>query len=184
MQDAPAWSSSCHEQDCYSPGDSGSHLHFPLSESPGPADSASVRSLAPAPTTTFFPEPPTQVLVPHPPHRDLLLKRLLTHFDSCEVSAGIPDLPTAAARWRAHAQSLSRIRVFMTPWTVAHQAPRSMGFARQEYWSGLPFPSPWDLPHPGIEPVSLTLIAARLIFLKAQSHLFLQESNTFLMACE
>ena len=41
-----------------------------------------------------------------------------------------------------------------TPWTVAHQAPRSMGFFSQEYWSGLPFPSPGDLPDPGIEPGS------------------------------
>ena len=40
----------------------------------------------------------------------------------------------------------------MTPWTVAYQAPLSMGFSRQEYWSGLPFPSPGDLPDPGIEP--------------------------------
>ena len=48
--------------------------------------------------------------------------------------------------------SLSPVRLFATPWTVAHQAPPSMGFSRQEYWSGLPFPSPWDLPDPGIEP--------------------------------
>ena len=45
----------------------------------------------------------------------------------------------------------------MTPWTVAHQAPQSMGFSRQEYWSGLPFPSPGDLPDPGIEPESPAL---------------------------
>ena len=45
----------------------------------------------------------------------------------------------------------------MTPWTVAHQAPQSMGFSRQEYWSGLPFPSPGDLPGPGIKPGSLAL---------------------------
>ena len=45
----------------------------------------------------------------------------------------------------------------MTPWTVAHQAPLSMGFPRQEYWSGLPFPSPGDLPEPGIESVSPAL---------------------------
>ena len=44
-----------------------------------------------------------------------------------------------------------------TPWTVACQAPLSMGFSRQEYWSGLPFPSPGDLPDPGIEPMSPTL---------------------------
>ena len=41
--------------------------------------------------------------------------------------------------------------IFAIPWTVARQAPLSMGFSRQEYWRGLPFPSPWDLPNPGIE---------------------------------
>ena len=49
-------------------------------------------------------------------------------------------------------KSLSRVQLFATPWTVAYQAPPSVGFSRQEYWSGLPFPSPWDLPNPGIEP--------------------------------
>ena len=49
---------------------------------------------------------------------------------------------------------LSRVRFFATPWTVAYQAPPSMGFSRQEYWSELPFPSPGDLPDPGIEPGS------------------------------
>ena len=44
---------------------------------------------------------------------------------------------------------------FATPWTVVRQAPLSMGFSRQEYWSGLPFPTPGDLPDPGIEPASL-----------------------------
>ena len=48
-------------------------------------------------------------------------------------------------------KSLSRVRLFVTPWTVAYQAPPSMGFSRQEYWSGLPFPSPGDLPNPRIE---------------------------------
>ena len=46
-----------------------------------------------------------------------------------------------------------------TPWTVAHQAPLSMGFSRQEYWTGLPFLSPGDLPDPGIEPMSPALQA-------------------------
>ena len=46
---------------------------------------------------------------------------------------------------------------FETPWTVACQAPLSVGFSRQEYWRGLPFPSPEDLPHPGIEPQSAAL---------------------------
>ena len=49
-----------------------------------------------------------------------------------------------------------------TPWTVAYQAPLFMGFSRQEYWSGLPFPSPGDFPDPGIEPGSLALQADAL----------------------
>ena len=49
-------------------------------------------------------------------------------------------------------RSLSHVRLFATPWTVAHQAPPSSGFSRQEYWSGLSFPSPGDLPDPGIDP--------------------------------
>ena len=49
----------------------------------------------------------------------------------------------------------SCVQLCVTPWTVAHQAPLSMGFSRQEHWSGLPFPLPGDLPNPGIEPASL-----------------------------
>ena len=52
---------------------------------------------------------------------------------------------------------LSRVQLFATQWTVAYQATLSMGFSRQEYWSGLPFPSPGDLPDPGIEPGSPAL---------------------------
>ena len=52
--------------------------------------------------------------------------------------------------------------LFVTPWVVAYQAPPSMGFSRQEYWSRLPFPSPRDLPNPGIEPRSPALQAATL----------------------
>ena len=58
--------------------------------------------------------------------------------------------------------SLSRVQLFVTPWTVANQAPPSMGFSRQEYWSGLPFPSPGDLPNPGIKPGSPALQADTL----------------------
>ena len=54
---------------------------------------------------------------------------------------------------------LSYVRLFVTPWTVDYQAPQSMEFSRQEYWSGLPFPSPGNLPDPGIKPVSLALQA-------------------------
>ena len=59
-------------------------------------------------------------------------------------------------------QSLSPVWFFVTPWTVARQAPLSMGFSRQEYWSGLTFPSPGDLPNPGIEPESPALQADAL----------------------
>ena len=57
---------------------------------------------------------------------------------------------------------LSRVRLSATPRTIAHQAPQSMEFSRQEYWSGLPFPPPGDLPNPGLEPRSPTLEADAL----------------------
>ena len=57
------------------------------------------------------------------------------------------------------AQSLSRVRLFVTPWTAAHQALPSMGFLRQKYWSRLPCCHPGDLPNPGIEPTSLESLA-------------------------
>ena len=60
-------------------------------------------------------------------------------------------------------KSLSCIRLVVTPWTVVYQASLSIGFSRQEYWSGLPFPSPGDLPNPGIEPWSSTLQADALL---------------------
>ena len=67
-------------------------------------------------------------------------------------------------RWRKLRVGMSvlsrftHVQLFVTSWTVAHQAPLSMRFSSQEYWNGLPFPSPWDLPGPGIEPKSLCLL--------------------------
>ena len=61
-------------------------------------------------------------------------------------------------------KSLSHVQLFAIPWTVAHQAPPPMGFSRQEYWSGLPFPSPGDLPDPGTEPRSPALQADTLTY--------------------
>ena len=61
------------------------------------------------------------------------------------------------------AQSLSRVRLFVTPWTVAHQAPLSLGFSRQEYWSGFQCLPPGELPNPGIEPRSPALQAESLL---------------------
>ena len=52
---------------------------------------------------------------------------------------------------------LSRVRLFVSAWTIACQAPLSMEFSRQEYWNGFPFPSPENLPNPGIEPKSPAL---------------------------
>ena len=63
---------------------------------------------------------------------------------------------------RNKVKSLSPVQLFATPWSVASQIPPSMGFSRQEYWSGLPFPSSGDLPDPGIEPRSPTLQADSL----------------------
>ena len=60
-------------------------------------------------------------------------------------------------------KSLSCVRLFVTPWTVTYQAPRFMEFSRQEDWSGLSFPSPRDLPNPGIEPRSTALRADTLL---------------------
>ena len=95
-------------------------------------------------------------------------------------------LPTASASPRGWndpvycmcipGQLLSRVQLFATPWTVAHQASLSMGFSRQEYWSGLPFPSPRDLPNPGIKPMSpvspaLTGGFLCISFLKINSYL-------------
>ena len=70
-------------------------------------------------------------------------------------------IPTNSAQVKV--KSLSRVWLFVTPWTVAYQAPPSMEFSRQEYWSGLPFPSLEDLPYPGVEPRSPALQADALL---------------------
>ena len=68
---------------------------------------------------------------------------------------------------------LSRARLFATLWTVAHHVPPSMGFSRQEYWSGLPFPSPGDLPDPGMEPRSPALQEDSLLFESPGDNIFI-----------
>ena len=68
------------------------------------------------------------------------------------VKINLSDRIVTKVKW----SEVSHGRLFATPWTVAHQAPPSMGFSTQEYWSGLPFLSPGDLPDPGIEPGSPT----------------------------
>ena len=70
--------------------------------------------------------------------------------------------------FRVHSWMLNRVRLFVTLWTIACQAPLCMGFSRREYWSGLPFPPPGDLPDPGIKPMSFVSCAlARRFFTTA-----------------
>ena len=75
---------------------------------------------------------------------------------------------------------LSCVQLFASPWTVAHQAPPSMGCFRQEYWSGLPFPSPGDLPNPGIEPRSSALQADSL---PSESPGKLESDLSYILSC-
>ena len=74
----------------------------------------------------------------------ILSRHNLTAVDISQGSEWVSEVPQSC-------------RLFATSWTVAYQAPLSMGFSRQEYWSGLPFPSPGDLPNPGIKPRSPTM---------------------------
>ena len=79
---------------------------------------------------------------------------------NAEDPNSIPELGRAAGEgmdYPLQVKSLSRVWLFVTPWILSYQVSPSMGFPRQEYWSGLPFPSPEDLPNPGIEPRSPTL---------------------------
>ena len=84
----------------------------------------------------------------------------LDHFFRMVSKMGI--LEGTKRFMKVKVKSLSPVRLFETPWTVAHQTPPSMGFSRQEYWSGLPFPSSGDLPNPGIKPRSPALQADAL----------------------
>ena len=89
------------------------------------------------------------------------ISQFLSGGQNIGVSALTSVLPMNTQDWSplgwSEVKSLSRVWLFATPWTVAYQAPPYMGFSRQEYWSALPFPSPEDLPDPGIEPGSPTL---------------------------
>ena len=69
---------------------------------------------------------------------------------------------TNSCEKKVKVKSLSRVRLFAAPWTIAYLAPQSLQFSRQGYWSGLSFPSPGELPDPGIEPRSPTLQADAL----------------------
>ena len=83
---------------------------------------------------------PSHILVPLPTYFSLPLPLPHASTDTLSVTIG------SIAFSRSEVKSLSHVQLFVTPWTVAHQAPLSMGFSRQEYWSGLPFPSPGIFP--------------------------------------
>ena len=96
-------------------------------------------------------------------------------------SCWVEDTPMNILRvWKGKCQSLSHVQLFVAPWSVAHQAPMSVEFSRQEYWSGLPFPSPGDLLNPGIEPGSPALQADSLPFEPPESPKPTQSSIQFL----
>ena len=76
--------------------------------------------------------------------------------------------------------TLSGVQLFATPWTIARQAPWSMGYSRQEFWSGLPFPFPGDLPNPGIEPTAPAASPALRVNSLLLNHLGSQVPNTYL----
>ena len=92
--------------------------------------------------------------------RDLVSNLVFCH--RCLTASPLEELEEKHVH-KSLERKISVVPDFMTPWTVAHQAPLSMEFSRQEYWSELPFPSPGDLPNPGIEPGSLTLWADALL---------------------
>ena len=83
---------------------------------------------------------------------------VVTQAQVCWVlSISWPSAAELLPSLKVKVKSLSRVQLFATLWPVACQASWSVGFSRQEYWSGLPFPSPGDLPDPGIEPASPAL---------------------------
>ena len=84
---------------------------------------------------------------------------------------------SACVHVRACVRACCHVRLFATAWAVAHQAPLSMGFSRQEYWSGLPFPSPGDLPDPGIESPALAGRWGFFVFCLTASATYILEST-------
>ena len=85
---------------------------------------------------------------------------IITKYIFSVVSACLPYFPRFGHESKSESiKLLSCVQLFVTPWTIVHQAPLPMEFSRQEYWSGLSSPSSGDLPNPGIEPRSPTLQA-------------------------
>ena len=92
-------------------------------------------------------QPPLSPLIPAAPHRSVVLA--LWVKDGFHLPPACVSLPLLLL------SPFSHIRLFVILWTIAHQAPLTMGFSRREHWSGLPCPPPGHLPNPGIKPTSL-----------------------------
>ena len=89
------------------------------------------------------------------------LEALICEFSPCDMKKVFhANVSREMLKWKK-VKLLGHVWLFVTPWTVIDQPPLSMGFSRQEYWSGLPFPSPGDLPNPGIEPESNCIAGRR-----------------------
>ena len=99
----------------------------------------------------------------HSKHPLSTTQEVSPHIDITRWSSPKSDWLYSLQANLENVKSPSRVRLFASPWTVAHQAPPSVEFSRQEYWSGLLFPSPWDLPDSGIEPGSPTLQSDALL---------------------
>ena len=110
----------------------------------------------------FFPGFPGKNWQPIPSPEDCLDPGMELRFPASQVNSLPSEPPRKPYFWHGVALVSKSWLTLLTPWTVACQAPLSMGFFRQEYWSGLPFPSPGDLPNPGIEPRSPALQADSL----------------------
>ena len=96
------------------------------------------------------------------------------------VTPGISWLPTFEFQYpMMKVKLLSCVSLFATPWTVVYQAPPSMEFSRQEYWSALPFPSPGDLPDSGMEPGSPALEAEVLIIWVTREAQMMKRASNF-----
>ena len=118
-----------------------------------------------APPSMGFPRQGAWRELPFPPLGAFPNPEMEPESPALQVDSSPLSHPEALYSYRKKekkVKSLSRVRLFATPWTVARQVPLSMGFSRQAYWSGLPFPSPGDLPNPGIEPGSPALQADAL----------------------
>ena len=91
-------------------------------------------------------------LITHAPYQRQSTRNGLGGSESCQQQMGTEAYQSI--KESMHVYILSHVQLSAIPWTMACQVPLSMGFSRQEYWSGVPFPSPGDLPDPGIEPLS------------------------------